>query len=43
MVSLSHTKEKATKADDYVHGKLKINEQSDVYLRTTTDKEEIGD
>jgi hypothetical protein len=43
LVSLSHAKEKATKADDYVHGKLKINEQSDVYLRTTTDKEEIGD
>lgn len=41
LVSMSRTKVKADKADNYVKGDLKLHAQDDVYLRTETSKEKI--
>ena len=38
LVSMSRTKTKATKADKYVKGELKLSDREDNYLRTETSK-----
>ena len=43
LVSMSRTKQKATKADKYIKSNLKLNGRNDTYLRTTTDKTKIKD
>ena len=43
LVSMSRTKQKATKADKYIKSNLKLTGRNDTYLRTTTDKTKIKD
>ena len=43
LVSMSRTKYKATKADNYIKGKLDLHDKRDVYLRTETSKRKVGD
>lgn len=42
LVSMSHTKIKATKADKYTKGSLILHDRSDVYVRTDTSKTKIN-
>lgn len=43
LVSMSRTKQKASKADKYIKSNLKLTGRNDTYLRTTTDKTKIKD
>ena len=43
LISMSRTKQKATKADKYIKSNLKLTGRNDTYLRTTTDKTKIKD
>lgn len=42
LVSQSHTKVKAKKAEKYVKAAPEITEQSDVYTHTSTEKRKVG-
>ena len=41
LVSMSRTKHKATKADNYIKGKLDLHDSRDIYLRTETSRRKI--
>lgn len=43
LVSMSSNKSKATKAAKYVKGELQLKEREDIFLRTETTKEKVGD
>ena len=43
LITMSRTKQKATKADKYIKSNLKLTGRNDTYLRTTTDKTKIKD
>jgi GH24 family phage-related lysozyme (muramidase) len=42
LVSMSRTKNKATKADKYTKGKLELHDRSDRYIKTDTSKVKVG-
>ena len=42
LVSMSKTKITATRAEKYVDGQLELKNQSDQYLRTTTDRHKVN-